>query len=261
MGRRGHRLEEEVRTIPNEVSRAALEAYYEAAAQKYLRKLKPEDFAEPGSEGAQRGITLASLSMIRARRPEIQYFNNLLVQYPPAGRKRNPGQVLPDNMIVVHPTPLRVLGHYSLPLQPFAPSLVVDYVCEQGERKHDASNRKKYEEDLKIPYYLRIYPDAHELTLLRHDGTRYAPVLPDAAGRYPIPELEMAVSLVEGQTRYWSRGEMLPLMHELFRQLQQAKQEAARQRRLADESAREYEDRARLRAEVQALRDAGGKAS
>lgn len=237
----------------NERSRAALEAYYDAAAQKYLDKLKPTDFAETTSEATQRQITLASFAMIRARRPEIQYFNNMLVQYPPTGRKRNPGQVVPDNTIIVYPQPVRPALHYSLPLQPVLPFLVVDYVCESNERKTDADNRRKYEEDLRIPYYLCIHPEARKLSLFGHDGTRYAPVLPDAAGLHAIPELGMAVSLVGGHARYWSRGEMLPLLHELYRQVRRAEEEAAR--------VREDRERACPQTELQFLRDTSGKAS
>ena len=240
-----------------EVPRGILEVHYGAAAEEYLCKLKPENHMEAPPQATQREITLASLSLVHERRPEVQFFNELLVQYA-VGTRHKPGQVVPDNMVVVHPTPLRVPGHYSLALQPAWPFWVMDYVSNSSLRKDYGASMRKYEAELKVPYYLLFYPDNQELSLFRHDGTRYVTVLPDESGLHAVPELEMAVSLTDGWARYWFRGEILPLPGELLRSLDRANQETARQRRRADEAEQEL---ARLRAESRALKDAGGEAS
>lgn len=46
----------------------------------------------------------------------MQVFNELLVQYPMPRRKRL-GQVVPDNMVVLHPQPIDAEGsYYDVPL-------------------------------------------------------------------------------------------------------------------------------------------------
>ena len=247
-----------------ELPRAILEVHYESAARDYQRKLTPEDHMESTPQATQREITLASLALVRERRPEVQFFNELLVQYA-VGNRKEPGQVVPDNMVVVHPEPIRALGHFTLELQPARPFWVMEYVSNSSERKDYVETMQKYEVELKVPYYLLFYPDNQELSLFRHDGTRYVTVLPDEAGRCAVPELEMAVSLTDGWARFWCRGEMLPLPGELLRDLDRANGEAARQKRRADEAERERgemaDQLARLQAELRALKDAGGGAS
>ena len=74
-----------------EVPRAILEVHYEAAAEEYLRKLKPENHMEATPQATQREITLASLALVHERRPEVQFFNELLVQYA-VGNRRSPAR-------------------------------------------------------------------------------------------------------------------------------------------------------------------------
>ena len=193
---------------------AILEVHYEAAAEEYLRKLKPENIMEATPQATQRAITLASFALVHERRPEVQVFNELLVQYL-VGNRSKPGQVVPDNMIVVHPEPIHAVGHFTLALQDARPCWVMEYVSNSSKRKDYVKSMRKYEEDLKVPYYLVFYPDAQELSLFRHDGTKYLSVLPDEAGLHAVPELEMAVSLTDGWARFWLRGQMLPLPGEL----------------------------------------------
>src|SRR5262245_24034040 len=86
--------------------RALIAVAYEEAAQAYLRSLPPEHFMEAIGQATQRKITLESLDLLRARRPDVQVFNELLVQYP-RPRQRKPGQVVPDNMVVLCDQPVR----------------------------------------------------------------------------------------------------------------------------------------------------------
>jgi hypothetical protein len=75
--------------------RALIEIAYAEAARKYLESLPLEHFMEATAQARQREITLESLALVKARRPDVQVFNELLVQYPLRGRKK-PGQIVPD---------------------------------------------------------------------------------------------------------------------------------------------------------------------
>src|ERR1700678_1881080 len=120
--------------MPTELPRVLLEVRYYQAAQDYLRRLPREHFMEATPQATQRKITLESLDLVHARRPDIQLFNELLVQYPLPRRKR-PGQVVPDNMVVVHPEPIEAIGSYDTPLQPVGPFWVLEYVSKSSHRK------------------------------------------------------------------------------------------------------------------------------
>src|SRR5690606_35518748 len=90
---------------------------YDQWAQEYLESLPLEHFMESTAQATQREITLESLALVRAQRPDVHVFNELLVQYPRADQER-PGQVVPDNMVVVHDGPLEANGSYNLPYHP-----------------------------------------------------------------------------------------------------------------------------------------------
>jgi len=232
--------------MPTELPRMLVEMSYESAAREYLRRLPLEHFMEATPQATQREITLESLALVKVQRPDVQVFNELLVQYPLPRRKR-PGQVVPDNMVVVHPEPIKVEGSYNLPLQPVGPFWVLEYVSKNSERKDYTENMNKYEHDLKVPYYLMFMPESQDLTLYYHNGEKYVSVTPNTQNRYEIPKLELEMGLHGGWMRYWFRGELLPLPAEL-----QADLHSERQARLAAE-----EEIARLRAELEQLKRAG----
>lgn len=245
---------------------------YRESEQWYLQSLPLEHFMEATAQATQRTITLESFAVIAEARPEVQVFNELLVQYPRPGVRR-PGQVVPDNMVVVHPDPIVADGSFNTPLQPVGPVLVMEYVSKHTMRKDYEGNMLKYEQSLKVPYYLLFYPDNDELTVFRLAGDRYATTTPNAAGRLPIPELELEAALLDGWVRFWFRGELVPLPGELVRRIaamedqlaatQEARaaavREAAaeRQARAAAERQAEVERQARLglEAEVARLRE------
>jgi Uma2 family endonuclease len=197
---------------------ARLKLIYEMAEQRYLRSLPPEHFMEATPQATQREITLESFALVRVSRPDVQCFNELLVQYP-LNDVDQPRQVVPDNMVVIHPTPLNVEGSFNTPLQPVGPFLVLEYVSKRSVRKDYDANMLKYEHHLKVPYYLVFYPDADELSVFKMTAGKYASVLPNAAGRLAIPELELEAALLDGWVRFWFRGELLPLPGDLLRQL------------------------------------------
>jgi Uma2 family endonuclease len=159
--------------------RILAEIAYAAYAQEYLRSLRLEHHMEATAQATQRKITLESLDLVHARRPEVQVFNELLVQYPRRGKKR-PGQVVPDNMVVLWKEPIQAEGSYDLPLQPVGPFWMLEYVFKRSKRKDYDDNFEKYEKDLKVPYYLLFYPDTQDLTLYRHSGRKFVTVPPDA---------------------------------------------------------------------------------
>jgi Uma2 family endonuclease len=230
---------------PN-LPRALQEIAYEREAQAYLRSLSMEHFMEATAQATQREITLASLALVKARRADVHVFNELLVQYPLRGR-RKPGQVVPDNMVVLTAEPIRAVSSYNVPLEPARPFWVLEYVSKGNPRKDYEDSFRKYERELKVPYYLVFYPDAGELTLYRHNQRKYITVKPNEHDRYPIPKLELEAGLVDSWVRFWHRGKLLPLTADLQRDLDEARREADRLRHRLEAAERELTElRARL---------------
>jgi hypothetical protein len=60
--------------MPAEMPRALVAIRYYEAAQAYLRSLPPEHFMEAVSQSTQRKITLESLALVAARRPDFHLF-------------------------------------------------------------------------------------------------------------------------------------------------------------------------------------------
>ena len=227
--------------MATERPRVFTEILYHEAAQEYLRGLPLEHFMEATPQAHQREITLASLALVHAQRPEVQYFNELLVQYPVKGEKK-PRQVVPDNMVVIHPEPIRAEGSFDVPLQPARPFWMLEYVSRSSKRKDYDQNMERYEHALKVPYYLLFQPDVQELTLYRHSGRRYASVKPNESDRYELRELELEVALLDDWVRYWFRGELLPLPADLLRQVDEFRQSWQREKRRADDEKRRADE-------------------
>src|SRR5579884_2392714 len=132
--------------------RALIEIAYAEHARKYLESLPLEHFMEATQQATQRKITLESLDLVHARRPEVQVFNELLVQYP-LRRRKKPGQIVPDNMVVLCEQPIKAEGSYDVPVQPVGPFWVMEYVSKYNKRKDYEKSFRKYERELKVPYY------------------------------------------------------------------------------------------------------------
>jgi Uma2 family endonuclease len=213
-------------TVPTEL----IEVAYEEYAREYLRKLPPEHFMESTAQARQREITLASLALVRAARAAIHVFNELLVQYPVKRRKR-PGQVVPDNMVVVSEEPITAELSYSTPVQPAGPFWVMEYVSRNNKRKDYKESFRKYERELRVPYYLIFYPDKQDLRLYRHTGEKYVKVKPNEHGRYAVSELKIEVALLDGWVRFWYEGKLLPLPEELQRDLDEVKHRLAEEKK------------------------------
>ena len=205
---------------------------------------------ESTPQATQRTITLESLDLLRAHRANVRVFNELLVQYALRGRRRY-GQVVPDNMVVLTEEPIRAKSSYNVELEPAPPFWVLEYVSESNKRKDYKDSFKKYERHLKVPYYLIFDPDTQELRLYHHAGERYQLVAANAAGRYPIPELDLEVGLLDGWVRFWYQGQLLLLPAELQRR---ADTEQRRADEMAQRAAAEAAARAALEREVAELR-------
>jgi Uma2 family endonuclease len=194
------------------------EINYESAAQDYLHSLPLEHFMEATDQATQRKITWDSLDLLRLSRPEVHVFNELLVQYPRPGQRR-PGQVVPDNMVVLSNEPVRARSSFNLPLEKAKPFWVLEYVSPSNRRKDYDDNFEKYEKELKVPYFLLFYPDSQDLTLYHHTGKKYVSVKPNSQGRHAIPDLDLEVALLHEWVRYWHKGKLLPLPADLQRDL------------------------------------------
>jgi Uma2 family endonuclease len=216
---------------------------YAEAAEAYLRWLReehPEHFMESIQQGHQRKITLESLDLVSAQVPEVQVFNELLIQYPRRGVKKIQ-QVVPDNMVVRSREPLKLNGSFDIPLQPVGPFWVMEYISKNNKRKDYEASFGKYERDLKVPYLLLFYPDDQELTLYRHNRRKYVSVKPNEHGRLAVPEIEVEVALLDGWVRFWFRGELLPLPADLLQKLEQTQRLAADLQHRLDEQSRQTE--------------------
>jgi Uma2 family endonuclease len=224
---------------------------YDRWAEEYLRKLPPEHVMESVAQSLEKLILMAALQLIHLRRPDVQAFSELLIQYD-YGRPPTRRGVVPDIMVVLHPEPIVATTYYGLPMQPVPPFLVFECVSNSNKRKDYEDSHDKYERELRVPYYLLFYPDNDELTLYRRGRSRYISVKPNAEGRYAVPEMEMEVGVREEWLRVWFRGELMPTPTEM-----QQRFDAERAERLAVQAARATleDENARLRAEIERLRN------
>jgi hypothetical protein len=206
---------------------------YEAAARAYLRSLPLEHFMEAVPQATQRKVSVESLDVLAARRHGVHVFNELLVQYPRPGRRKH-GQVVPDNMVVLCEQPIQAEGSFNVSEQPARPFWMLEYVSKKSQRKIYEDSFDKYEQELRVPYYLVFYPDNQDLTLYRHTGKKYVTVKPNNHDRYPIAPLDLEVGLLDGWVRFWYQGELLPLTAELERDLAEARRRADEEKHRAD---------------------------
>ncbi len=224
--------------------RALLRIEYGDAAQAYLRSLPLEHFMEATPQGKQREITMESLALVCPHRPDLHYFNELLIQYP-HGRPSKIRQVVPDNLVVLHDGAIEAMTSFDLPLQPAGPFWVLEYISQNSKRKDYEEGFAKYERELKVPYLLHFYPDNDELALYHHTGKRYRTVRPNEHGRYAVPELDIEVGLLDGWVRFWYKGQLLPLPAELQRELEEMRRQLIEANRRADEATRRADEEAR----------------
>ena len=212
-----------------------LRAEYEKAAKDAQRNQTMEDIMEATPQATQRKITLASLDLVHAHRPDFQVFNELMVQYllPNSEEKQ---RVVPDNMVVLHSKDLGPLLSFDVPLLSLVPFWVMEYVSKSSGPKDETVSFRKYELELKVPYYLITYPEHDELTLFRLNKRRkrYDTVLPNAEGRSALPEVDIEVGLLDGWARFWHKGRMLPLPAELDQELSEVRLELDLERQRAD---------------------------
>jgi Uma2 family endonuclease len=198
---------------------------YANAAEAYLRGLPPEHFMEATTQSIQRVITSESLDLVKIERPEVQYFNELCVQYP-HGRPPRIRQVVPDTMVVLCENAIQAGTSYDIPFQPVGPYWVLEYVSKHSQRKDYDLSFGKYERDLKVPYYLLFFPDNQDLSLFHLRRGKYVSVRANRAGRLAIPKLDLEMDLLDGWLRFWFQGALLPLPAELQGQLREARAEA-----------------------------------
>src|SRR4249920_1955791 len=90
-------------------------AEYDQVAWEYYQTLPLEHFMEALPQSTQRKIAWESLDLLSSRRPEVQDFNELLVQYRQAGALR---RVIPDNMVRICDKPPQTLRSFNIDLEP-----------------------------------------------------------------------------------------------------------------------------------------------
>jgi Uma2 family endonuclease len=217
--------------VPRELQRVA----YERAAMEYLLSLPPEHFMESTGQSTQRAITVASLALVEAQRPDFHVYSELLVQFRQRGQSKL-GQVVPDNMVVITDQPREARRSYNVALEPAGPYWVMEYVSPSNPRKDYVDSYRKYEQELKVPYYLIFRPDQQQMTLYRLNRHNYVTVKLNAQARYPLRKLKLEVALLGGWVRFWYEGELLQLPGELQQRAEAEKQRADAEKQRADEA-------------------------
>jgi len=207
-------------------------ADYDRAAAAYCRRLPLEHFMEAIPAARQREITVESFALLRHHCPDIQCFNELLIQYWFQGRIR---RVVPDNFVRRCDRPPATESSFNLELETVGPLLTMEYVSPSNMRKDYKQNFIKYERELKVPYYLLFYPQWQDLRLHRLEGESYRVLSPNARGRMEVEELELETAILGNWVRFWHRGQLLELPGELQQQRAAAEAEVARLRALVAE--------------------------
>jgi Uma2 family endonuclease len=226
------------------------EIYYNEAAREYCESLPLEHFMESTPSAAQREITLESFAVIRAKRPDIHCFNELLVQYPVEDIK-DVARVVPDNMVVIHDGPIRAIRSFNIPFEQAKPFFILEYVSEDNRRKDYVDNMRRYEQDLVIPYYLLFEPEKKQVVVFKLPSTRrkYVSVRPNEHDRLAIPELDLEVGMLNDWVRFWFRGKLVGLPDEREKALEDQSRQlraARRQARAAEEQARAAEEQTQI---------------
>lgn len=141
------------------------------------------------------------------------------------------------------------------------PRLVVEYVSGSGAEERDATPETGkfwvYERGIRAEYYAIHDPFRRTLDVFHRTRGRYRAMTPDAAGRFPIPEMKLALGIWDGRFHgykaHWLRGwneagDLIP-----------APEEQAEQQRRRAEQERQRADQERRRADALAakLRDLG----
>jgi Uma2 family endonuclease len=157
----------------------------------------------------------------------------------------------PDFFIVIGVEPMlegEIRRSYVLWQERVHPLLIAEYVSGTGAEEHDATpNSGKfwvYEQQIKARYYLIFDGWRRTLEAYLLDGTAYRRLTPNAAGRYPVPELRVEFGLWDGEQeemntvwlRVWdaTSGQLLPTYEEAQEQ-QRQRAEAEQQRAEAAE--------------------------
>ena len=138
-----------------------------------------------------------------------------------------------------------------------APSFnpVRQFLCwntsRKGSKQKDyEDNFQKYEQELKVPYYLLFDLDANELHLYQLSDDGYREVESNANSRFAIHELELEAALRDGWVRYWFRGDLVPLFSEFLHNLDAERlAHQAQQQILEAENARLREELAKWKKE------------
>ena len=191
------------------LSTARLKRFYERDASEYCGSLPLEHFMESIEQSTQRNITVSSLALVRAVWPEFQVFSELMIQYVAPGKDPyKPLRIVPDNMVLVHSEPIDAHGSYATAVQPVLPILVLEYVSRRSKGKDYEDNRKKYERDLKIPYYLLFDPEAGDMAVLHRVKSKYVRVKPNEERAARIAA-ERAAAKSEKQRITAERGQLV----------------------------------------------------
>ncbi len=147
------------------------------------------------------------------------------------------------------------------------PVIVLEFVSGDGSEERDRTpNRGKYwvyERAIRAKYYGIFESERDRIEMYEMENGLYRPMIPNAAGRFPIPELRVELGLwhgvIDGLDLPWMRwfdaeGIMLPSDNERAeRNAERAQRNAERAERNAERAERNAERAERLATQLRAL--------
>jgi Uma2 family endonuclease len=129
---------------------------------------------------------------LRVRIPDVQVFNEILVQYFHKGKLR---RIVSNNVVLRAGRDPVTRSSFNLKLEEAKPLFILEYVSPHSMRRDYNQRFVRYEKELRVPYCLIFYPEMRDLRVWRHGGRKYERIIPDGLGRHPIPDLELEVAL------------------------------------------------------------------
>jgi Uma2 family endonuclease len=206
---------------------------FEQSALDYYASLTLEDFMESTDQHTQSKITDASLDLVTRRWPEFQCLGELLIQYMHEDRIR---KIVPDHLVLLSGVTIDKRRSLNLPYEDVRLIVVMEYVSDVNPKKDYRDSFVRYEQQLRVPYYLTFQPVEQDLRLHVHDGTAYVRAEPNDWGRLAIPELQLEAALLDGWTRFWFQGQLLPIPKEYDELMERQAMETRRQSERAVEA-------------------------
>ena len=126
------------------------------------------------------------------------------------------GQVVPDNMIVVHSEVLHPEGSYDTAFEPAPPFCVLEYVSNSNKRKDYDDNMRNVPARIESAVLSPLLPRWAGTDAFHHNNKRkYISVKPNEYDRLAISELELEVAIFDGSVTLLVSGQTVAVARRL----------------------------------------------